>query len=187
MSAMTSWNACDDVISLEEAWAMFPLAMRRANLGIGHLMTRPEFRLRLWDDSRTLLAQAATSPREREAHVTRSLLRNRARPLMIDGVTHLMARQLQGKWARSACDKKVDKRQDWEGSRDRAVDRLACVADSHQGRMRDDFTGHDKTREELEALTWTASVRWRPVPGIWSRYGASFSTHPRRWDPEQGE
>lgn len=159
-------------LSLEEAWARFPLAMERANLGIGHLMGRPGFRLRLWDDARTVLAQAEMTPRERENHVRRALLRRRMWPLLINNITHLMERT-GGKRAISLCGKKVEKRsQLWLESRDREVDCMACVA-----------TGRGETsrhgREGLETMRWIASVTWMPIPGVWSRCGWSVSSHPR--------
>jgi hypothetical protein len=161
-----------DVLSLEEAWARFPLAMERANLGIGHLMGRPGFMLRLWDDSRSMLAQAEMTPRERESSVRRALLRRRMWPLLIGQITHLMERT-GGKKAISLCRKKVDKReQRWLESQDREVDCMACIATGRGERTR-----HD--RQELEAMRWVASVKWMPFPGVWSRCGSSMSSHPR--------
>lgn len=161
-----------DVLSLEEAWARFPLAMERANLGIGHLMSRPGFMLRLWDDSRSVLAQAEMTPREQEAHVRRALLRRRMWPLLIRGITHLMERT-GGKRAISLCGKKVDKRsQLWLESQGQEVDCMACIATGRGEKSR-----HD--RQELEAMRWVASVTWQPFPGVWSRCGSSMSSHPR--------
>lgn len=163
-----------DVMTLEEAWARFPLAMERANLGIGHLLDRPDFVLRLWDDSRSVLAQASMTPREREGHVQRALLRRDSWPLLIGGVTHGMDRATGGKRTPSWCGKhKVPKRdQRWLESRDRDVDCMGCLA---TGRTLSARHG----RDQLDAMRRVCSVKWMPVPGIWSRYGWSFSSHPR--------
>jgi hypothetical protein len=161
-----------DVLSIEEAWARFPLAMERANLGIGHLMERPGFVLRLWDDGRSMLAQADMTPREHEGHVRRALLRRRMWPLLIGQVTHLMERT-GGKRAISLCGRKVDKRaQLWMESQDREVDCMACVATGRGEKPR-------HTKQDLEAMHWIASVKWMPNPGVWSRCGGSVSSHPR--------
>jgi hypothetical protein len=165
-----------DVMSLEEAWARFPIAMERANLGIGHLMGRPDFVLRLWDDSRSVLAQAAMTPREREGHILRGLLRRDTWPLLIGEITHGMDRGFGGgKRATSWCGKhKVPKRdQKWLESRDRDVDCMGCLASGRESSPR-------HRRAELEAMRWVCSVKWMPGPRIWSRYGWSFSSHPRR-------
>lgn len=163
-----------DTLSLEEAWARFPLAMERANLGIGHLIGRPDFVLRLWDDSRSVLAQASMTPQEREGHIQRALLRRDSWPLLIGGITHGMDRRSGGKRAPSWCGKhRVSKRdQKWLESRDRDVDCMGCIATGRSMSAR-----HD--RGELEAMRWVCSVKWMPEPGIWSRYGWSFSSHPR--------
>lgn len=165
-----------DVMSLEEAWARFPVAMERANLGIGHLMGRPGFVLRLWDDNRSILAQAAMMLQEREGYVLRGLLRRDAWPLLIGGITHGMDRGFGGgKRATSWCDKhKVTKRdQKWLESRGRDVDCMGCIATGRTMEAR-------HSRAELEKMRWVCSVKWMPGPGIWSRYGWSFSSHPRR-------
>lgn len=163
-----------DIISLEEAWARFPVAMERANLGIGHLMGRPGFVLRLWDDSRSVLAQAEMTPREREGHILRAMLRRNSWPLLIGGITHGMDRTTGGKRVPSWCGRhKVPKRdQKWLESRGRDVDCMSCIA---TGRSMSSRHG----RAELEAMTWVCSVKWMPRPGIWSRYGWSFSSHSR--------
>jgi hypothetical protein len=161
-----------DALSLEEAWARFPAAMEKANLGIGHLMGRPGFGLRLWDDSRTVLAQAEMTPREREAQVTRAMRRRRMWPLLVDNITHQMERT-SGKRAISLCGKKVNKReQAWFESKNREIDCMACIATG-----RGETSKH--TRLELEAMHWIASVKWMPVPGVWSRCGWSVASHPR--------
>lgn len=164
-----------DLMSLEEAWARFPVAMERANLGIGHLMGRPGFVLRLWDDSRSVLAQAEMTPREREGHILRAMLRRNSWPLLIGGITHGMDRYSGGKRTPSWCGKhKVLKRdQKWLESRDRDVDCMGCIATGRSMAAR-------HSRAELEARRWVCSVKWMPEPGIWSRYGGSLSSRPRR-------
>lgn len=173
-----------DILSLEEAWARFPLAMERANLGIGHLIGRPGFRLRLWDDSRTVLAQAHMTPQEREGCIDRSLLRRSSWPLLINGITHMMDRNSGGKRTPSWCKahRVVKKDQRWLESRRRDVDCMSCLA---TGRV--DSPRH--SRERLEAMGWIASVKWMPDPGVWSRGGGSIASHPRnppgRYDGEE--
>lgn len=163
-----------DTLTLEEAWARFPLAMERANLGIGHLMTRPGFMLRLWNDDQTMIAQARMTEREREGCILRALLRRRSWPLLIDGVTHGMDRLRGGKRVSSWCGihRVVKKTQRWLESRDRDVDCMSCLA---SGNSMEPVHSRDK----LEAMRWTATVTWMPYPGIWSRFGSSISSHPR--------
>lgn len=162
-----------DNLSLEEAWARFPLAMERANLGIGHLMERPGFILRLWDDSRSVLAQAEMTSSEREIHVQKSMRRRRMLPLLIGSITHTMDTLRTGKRAISLCGKKVERREQlWFESRDREADCMACIATG-----RGEKSPHD--RQALEAMRWVASSKWMPVPGVWSRFGWSVSSHPR--------
>ncbi len=163
-----------DTLSFEEAWARFPIAMEHANLGIGHLMGRPNFELRLWDDNRTVLAQAAMTPREREGHILRALLRRNSWPLLIDGITHGMDRTTGGKRVPSWCCKhRVPKKdQKWLESRDRDVDCMSCIATGCTMEQR-------HSRAQLETMRWVCSVKWMPEPKIWSRYGWSFSSHPR--------
>ncbi len=164
-----------EIMSLEEAWARFPVAMERANLGIGHLMSRPDFVLRLWDDSRSVLAQASMTPQERERHVLSGLLRRNSWPLLINGITHGMDRTTGGKRVPSWCGKhKVSKKnQEWLASRDRDVDCMSCLVTG-----RSTSTRH--SRAELEAMRWIHSVKWMPDPQVWSRYAWSFSSHPRK-------
>lgn len=177
-------RVCDTLL-LEEAWARFPLAMERANLGIGHLMNRPGFELRLWDDGQTVLAQARMTPREREGFINRGLLRRDSWPLLINGITHMMDRNSGGKRTFSWCKayRVVKKDQKWLESRDRDVDCLSCLA---TGRV--DSPRHSRTA--LEVMTWTTSVTWMPNPGIWSRCGGSFTSHPRnppgKFEGEEG-
>ena len=163
-----------DVLSLEEAWARFPIAMERANLGIGHLIGRPGFVLRLWDDSRSILAQAEMTPQERERHVLRGMLRRDAWPLLIGGITHGMDRASGGKRAQSWCGKhRVTKPgQGWMEPWARDVDCMGCIASGRTVSAR-------HSRVELEAMRWVCSVKWMPVPRVWSRYSGSFSSHPR--------
>lgn len=163
-----------DVLSLEEAWVRFPIAMERANLGIGHLLCRPDFVLRLWDDSRSVLAQASMTPREREGHVQRALLRRDSWPLLIGGVTHGMDRTSGGNRTPSWCGKHrvLKKGQRWLESRDRDVDCMGCLATGRTLSAR-------HSRGALDAMRWVCSVKWMPKPGIWSRYGWSFANHPR--------
>lgn len=163
-----------DTLSIEEAWARFPLAMERANLGIGHLMNRPDFVLRLWNDSQTILAQARSSPRERQGYISRALLRRQSWPLLINGITHMMDRRSGGKRTPSWCGRHrvAKKDQRWLESSHRDVDCMSCLA---TGRV--DSPRH--SQETLETLRWTASVTWMPNPGVWSRCGWSVSSHPR--------
>ncbi len=164
----------NDILSLEEAWARFPLAMERANLGIGHLMSRPDFILRLWNDSRSLLAQAKMTPRERGRCISRALLRRDSWPLLINGITHMMDRRSGGKRTPSWCGyhRVVKRDQRWLESQDRDVDCMSCLA---TGRV--DSPRH--SRNALEEMRWVASVRWMPNPGVWSRGGGSVTSHPR--------
>lgn len=166
-----------DVMSLEEAWARFPLAMERANLGIGHLMGRPGFILRLWDDSRSVIAQATMTPREREGHILRALLRSDSWPLLIKDTTHGMDKSGGRTRATSWCGwHKVPKKdQKWLESRGKNVDCMGCLA---TGRTM--CAGHRHDRPALEAMRWVCTVKWMPGPGIWSRYGGNVSSHPRR-------
>lgn len=164
-----------DIMSLEEAWARFPIAMERANLGIGHLMGRPGFMLRLWDNSRSVLAQAVMTDQEREGHILRAMLRQNSWPLLIGGITHGMDRTTGGKRVPSWCGRhKVPKKdQKWLESRGKDVDCMGCIATGRSMSAR-------HSRAELETMRWVCSVKWMPGPGIWSRYGWSFSSHPRR-------
>lgn len=164
-----------DVLSLEEAWARFPVAMERANLGIGHLMSRPNFILRLWDDGRSVLAQAQMTLQEREGHILRALLRSNSWPLLINGITHGMDRTSGGKRTPSWCGKhKVSKKdQKWMESRGRDVDCMSCIATGRSISPR-------HSRAALDAMRWICSVKWMPDPGIWSRYGCNFSSYPRK-------
>jgi len=163
-----------DILSLEEAWAWFPLAMERANLGIGHLMSRPGFTLRLWEGGQTVLAQARMTSWEREGYINRGLLRRTSWPLLINGITHMMDRNSGGKRTPSWCKAyRVSKKdQKWLESRGRDVDCMSCLATG-----RSDSKHH--CREKLEAMGWTASIKWMPNPGIWSRGGGSIASHPR--------
>lgn len=164
-----------DTLSLEEAWARFPRAMERANVGIGDLMSRPGFILRLWDDSRTVMAQAPATARERERHILRGILRSSSWPLLINGITHGMDRTSSGKRVPSWCGKhKVPKRdQAWMESRGRDVDCMGCLATGRTMSPR-------HSRAELERMRWTVTVTWRENPGVWTRCGWSLSSHPRR-------
>lgn len=163
-----------DTLSLEEAWARFPRAMERANVGIGDLMSRPGFTLRLWDDSRTVIAQAAATQRERERHILRGMLRSSSWPLLINGITHGMDRTGGGKRVPSWCGKqKVPKKdQAWMDSRGRDVDCMGCIATGRTVSPR-------HSRAELEGMRWTVTAKWQERPGVWTRYGWTFSSHPR--------
>lgn len=163
-----------DIMPLEEAWARFPLAMERANLGIGHLLGRPDFVLRLWDDSRSVLAQASMTPQERERHIQHALLRRDSWPLVIDGITHGMDRTGGGKHTKPWCGRRRISKKDqaWLESRDKNIDCMGCLATGRTLSAR-------HSREQLDAMRWVCSVKWMPSPGIWSRYGWSFPSHPR--------
>ena len=175
------WVPAADIVSLDEAWALFPLAMERANVGIGHLMRRPGFQLRMWHGDQTLLAQAEMTPRERASHVTRSMHRNSWRPLRVAGVTHRMERMSE-KSVRSECGLKMGTRQPWDESYGRVVDCMACLG-ARRSSLR--IRG-EKSCEELESEFKLVNATWMQEPGVWSRYGTSFSSHPRR-DPRPYE
>ena len=158
-----------DILSLEEAWARFPIAMERANLGIGHLMNRPGFMLRMWDDDRSVLAQATMTPQEREKHVLRGMLRQDSWPLLIGEITHGINRGFNSKRVTSWCSKHkvIKKDQKWLESCARDIDCMSCIATGRSMSSR-------HSRAALEAMTWVCSVKWMSTPGIWSRCGGSY-------------